>query len=329
MNDSKRTPTATTIGAILVVIAVVAVGGPLLMGGQVSSILSNVGNSIGGGNFGSDFGGGGDTTGNDTSGGDTAGGTTTDPQAGDEIDGKTVETVETAPELLIIRTGELEIEVGDLDAAVSAARSRVVAVGGYISGSDQSADGGEAAAAVTFRVPADRWDDALTAVRGLATGTRKLHVETEAVTNQVIDLGARITNLRATEAAFQKIMSQATKISDILDVQHQLTAVRGEIERLVAEQAHLEEQAAYGTLTVRFVLPATPVVEEVKAGWDPAADADAAAGTLIKIGQRGASFGIWVAIVGVPLALGVIVLVVFALVARRLLWRRGASAGEA
>jgi hypothetical protein len=324
MNESERTPSYATIGAFLVVIAVVAFGALVLMGGQVSSILSNVGNSVGGGDVGSGV--SGDTTGNDTSGGDTADSDTT---GGATTGGQVADAAATAPELLIIRTGELEIEVRDLEAAVSAARSRVVAVGGYISGSDQSATGDEGAAAVTFRIPADRWDDALAAVRGLATATRNLHVETEAVTNQVIDLGARITNLRATEAALQKIMAQASKIPDVLTVQKELTGVRGEIERLVAEKAHLEEQAAYGTLTVRFVLPATPVVEEVKAGWDPAADADAAAGTLIKMGQRGVSFGIWVAIVGVPLALGVIVLVVFALLARRLFWRRGVSAGEA
>jgi hypothetical protein len=87
----------------------------------------------------------------------------------------------------------------------------------------------------------------------------------------VIDLGARITNLRATEAALQKIMEQATKIPDVLDVQSKLTEVRGEIERLVAQKLHLEDQAAYGTLVVTFVLPVQPVVEEVKAGWDPAA----------------------------------------------------------
>src|SRR6185503_2421265 len=124
---------------------------------------------------------------------------------------------------------------------------------------------------------------------GLATATRNLHVETEAVTNQVVDLGARITNLRATEAALQAIMVKATKV---LDVQAKLTDVRGEIERLVAEKTHLEEQAAYGTLTVTFVLPATPVVEEVQAGWDPAADADAATATLIGFGQQLVSIGI-------------------------------------
>ncbi|MFL5775417.1 MAG: DUF4349 domain-containing protein [Chloroflexota bacterium] len=105
-----------------------------------------------------------------------------------------------------MRTGRVTIEVSSLDPAVARAHDGVVALGGFVSGSDQSTENEQAAASVTFRVPADRSDDALAAVRDLATATRTLHVETEAVTNQVIDLGARITNLRATEGALQVIM---------------------------------------------------------------------------------------------------------------------------
>jgi hypothetical protein len=112
-------------------------------------------------------------------------------------------------------------------------------------------------------------------------------------------------------------MVKATKIPDVLDVQAKLTDVRGEIERLVAENAHLEEQAAYGTLTATFVLPVAPVVEEVESGWDPATDVDAAAGALIGLGQRLVTLGIWVAIVGIPIAIGLGILLAFAVVASR------------
>jgi len=313
------TPGKGTIAAILGGIAAVALVGLLLLGGQTSMILSNVGNAIG------DPGNGGPLAGGGTGGGDTTG----EPPPPDQTGGQVADANAIAPELLIIRTGQLTIEVGDLDAATAAARERVVAAGGYVSGSDQTAGGDDASAAVTFRIPASRWDDALAAVQGLATATRNLHVETEAVTNQVVDLGARITNLRATEAALQAIMVKATKIPDVLDVQAKLTDVRGEIERLVAEKTHLEEQAAYGTLTVTFVLPATPVVEEVQAGWDPAADADAATATLIGFGQQLVSIGIWVGIVGIPIGIGFAILIAFTVLAWRVARRVAPDVGEA
>jgi uncharacterized protein DUF4349 len=320
-NLTGNAPGKQTIAAVVGVTAAIALVGLIVLGGQTSSILSNVGNAIGDPSTGG--------AARSGAGGAEAAGDTTDARGAPEQNGGQVADADApAPDLLIIRTGTLTIEVDDLDAAVAAARDRVAAVGGFVSGSDQSSATEEAAAAVTFRIPAGRWDDALAAVRDLGRATRALHVETEAVTNQVVDLGARITNLRATEAALQGIMTKATKIPDVLDVQAKLTDVRGEIEQLVAEKAHLENQAAYGTLTVTFVLPATPVVEEVKAGWDPAADADAAAGALIKIGQRLLSFGIWAAIVGLPILLALGALLALAFVAWRLIRRASPSAVE-
>jgi hypothetical protein len=201
----------------------------------------------------------------------------------------------------------------------------VAAAGGYVSSSEESAAGEEASASVVYRIPADRWDEAVASLRGLATEVRHAVVETEAVTGQVADLGARITNLRASEAALQAIMAQATKISDVLDVQAELTGVRGEIEQLVAQKQGLEERAAFGTLSVVFRLPATPVTEEVQRGWDPATDVDRAAATLIGLGQGVASGAIWLAIVGLPLLLTLGLVVV---VSRRLgqALRRGGEA---
>jgi hypothetical protein len=284
-------------------------GAVVLMGGQTSSILSNVGSAI--------------NTGNE--GGDPASG---QQDVGAPVDeGKEVADAGAAapPELLIIRTGQLDIEVANLAAAVASARTKVLAVGGYISASDETAADEQATASAVYRVPADRWDDALERIRGLASEVRGQQVETEAVTAQVVDLGARITNLRTSEAALQGIMGRATKIADVLAVQTELTTVRGEIERLVAEKALLEERAAYGTLTVVFSLPVTPATEEVQRGWDPATDADRATGTLIGFGQTAVSLGIWLGIVGLPLLIAGLIVAAIAWRIGRLVTRRAAT----
>lgn len=291
--------------AVVVVIVIVVLFGSLFVfgGGQTSSILSTVGSAVGAPE------------------GDSA----ADPAPVDDGGGEVADADAAArpPDLLIIRTGKLELEVADLAAAVAGARTRVLAVGGYVSSSDESSSGDEATATAVYRVPADRWDEALDGIRGLAAHVRQLQVETEAVTGQVVDLGARITNLRASEAALQKIMGQAAKISDVLSVQGELTKVREEIERLVAEKALLEERAAFGTLTVTYNLPATPAVQEVRRGWDPATDADRATGTLIGIGQAATSMAIWLGIVGLPLLVIASILVAIAWRLGRFVIRRG------
>ena len=139
---------------------------------------------------------------------------------------------------------------------------------------------------------------------------RAQEISTDEVTGQVVDLGARIANLRATESALQAIMARAAKIDDVLAVQKQLTDTRGQIEELVAQQTSLDDQAAFGSLSVTFVLPARPAPAATRPpGWDPARDVDAASAKLVRLGQKTTTAGIWLAIIGLPIlvALGVAV----------------------
>jgi hypothetical protein len=225
---------------------------------------------------------------------------------------------------LIVRTGQLDLRVADLDAAVSAAERAVAAVGGYVAGSQRSGDGDQATASVIFRVPAARWTDALVALRAIGTKVLGEQTSSQEVTAQVVDLGARLANLRVTETALQGIMDRATKIPDVLAVQEQLTGVRGQIEELTAEQQTLENQAALATLTVTFAPPPAVAVTQVREGWDPAGEIDQASATLVGLGQGLAGVGIWLLIVGLPvfLVVGVLGLIGF-LVIRH--FRRGAS----
>ncbi len=221
-------------------------------------------------------------------------------------------------ETLIVKTGSLVLDVSDLDAALGRAQAAVAAAGGYVAGSDRSDQGAQRIATVTYRIPAAAWDSTLAAVRAVATKVEKEETNAVEVTGQVIDLGARITNLRATEAALQAIMAKATKIPDVLAVQQQLTDVRGQIEELTAQRQHLQNQAAMGTLTVTFQVSVVAVTTAAKA-WDPGTQVDRATAQLIELAQAAASAGIWLAIVWLPVLLAALaVLVPLAWIGRRL-----------
>jgi hypothetical protein len=283
------------IGAIIIGVLVVGAAILLFGGGQVSTILSTVGGPVG------------DTNGySGSSDGSTSGDTTVGggPASAGGGGAQVADAAAAPPTLLIVRTGTLELEVASLATSVASAGDVVSRAGGYISGSDEAATGDNASASVSYRIPASVWDSTLDGIRRVATNVRHQQVTSEEVSGQVVDLGARISNLRATEAALQAIMARAAKISDVLDVQKQLTDTRGEIERLVADKTQLEGRAAYGSLTVTYHLPAPPAVVTAQKGWDPAADVDRATGKLIAIGQRATTVSIFLAIVGLPLLIG-------------------------
>ncbi|MES2210209.1 MAG: DUF4349 domain-containing protein [Chloroflexota bacterium] len=232
------------------------------------------------------------------------------------------------PDLLIIKTGTMDLQVKDVGVASGAAASAIGALGGYISGSQQFGDGDGVTAAVTYRIPSDRWDEALAAMRSLAIKIVKESTQTEDVTGQVVDLSARITNLKATERALQAIMTQATKISDVLAVQAELTKVRGDIEQATGEKQHLQEQASYSTLTVTFGLQPTAAVVISQQKFDPKDQVDRATASLVDILQGLATAGIWFAIVWLPIlvVLGLFAVIAFAILRRRVRTPAAASA---
>jgi hypothetical protein len=228
-----------------------------------------------------------------------AGGNDSSAQGGD---GGTEPPGAPRDEAKIVYTGSLQLVVGDLDQATTIARQRIDGLGGYVGGSREELDSTSPTATITFRIPAARWEDGVAALRGLATKVVREQTAATEVTGQIVDLEARIRNLRSSETALQGIAAGTARVSDLLEVQKQLTEVRGEIERLDASRAALVDQTAYGTLDTTFGLEEV-AVQAVAAGWDPASEADQATATLVGVLQALATAGIWFLIVWVPILL--------------------------
>jgi Domain of unknown function (DUF4349) len=211
-------------------------------------------------------------------------------------------------EAKIVYTGSLQLVVGDLDEATTSARQRIDGLGGYVGGSREELDATSPTAIISFRIPAARWDEGVAALRGLATKVVREQTAATEVTGQIVDLEARIRNLRSSETALQGIAAGAANVSDLLEVQKQLTEVRGEIERLDASRAALVDQTAYGTLDTTFGLEEV-AVKAVAEGWDPSGEADRATATLVGVLQALATAGIWFLIVWLPilLLLGIVI----------------------
>jgi hypothetical protein len=200
----------------------------------------------------------------------------------------------------IIKSGELTIEVESVSSTVGAIRAMALELGGYVGGSQ--AGNADEAATLTLRLPAARFDDALTRLHELDGEVTAEATREQDVTGSVVDLEARIRNLNASEAQYRSLLNRASDIEDILTIQARLDEVRGQVEQLQAQLDQLSELASLSTLTVT-VVPVVGPVEETAAAWDPKAIFDSAVAALVALGQSLAAVGIWLAILGLPLAL--------------------------
>jgi hypothetical protein len=223
---------------------------------------------------------------------------------------------------LIVKTGQLSLEVADLDRAVTQAQATIVGMGGSVSMSNLSGTGDGAIASATYRVPVARWDEALTALRKLGTKTLSLQSSSSDVTSQVVDLDARLANLRTTESALQAIMARASAIPDVIAVENQLSQTQGQIEQLTAQRSYLANQAAMSTLTVTFQLPGKTVTTQATQDWTLGSQVDEAAAALVRIGQGLATMGVWVVVVVLPIGVVALLLLAFLALLRRIFARR-------
>ena len=100
-----------------------------------------------------------------------------------------------------------------------------------------------------MRVPADNLNRALDALTELGE-VRDRSITTEDVSAQLVDIQARVSNSRKSEAALQEIMSRSGDISDVLEVSRELSQVRQEIEQMTARQESLKAQVRYSTISL-------------------------------------------------------------------------------
>jgi len=89
-------------------------------------------------------------------------------------------------------------------------------------------------------------------LRGLAVDVTSKSSSSRDVTEEYVDLSAKLQNLEATEAQLLRIMEKAETVEDILNVQRELSKTRDEIERTKARMQYLERTSASSLITVRL-----------------------------------------------------------------------------
>lgn len=161
----------------------------------------------------------------------------------------------------IIRNGNLTIEVSSPTETQSRIFSIAETRGGFVVTSEMSQqdtnDKSKPTQSVTLvvRVPALQFEQAMTEIRSGATRVLQDKRTGQDVTEEFIDLEARIKNQRALEGQFLEIMKRANKVEEALDVQRQLAEVRTEIEKIEGRRRFLENQATLSTINVTLQTP--------------------------------------------------------------------------
>ena len=158
----------------------------------------------------------------------------------------------------VIRTGAVAVEVADFESAQSNLTATVQGYGGYVSDTrqDRREIGNETwiRGEVVLRVPSEDFDALVNDARRLGA-VQSVETDSRDVTDQLVDIEARLENLRAERNQLRALYERANTTEDVLAVQRELSDVQQEIERIEARQQSLQDQVAFSTLTVRLEEP--------------------------------------------------------------------------
>ncbi|HOC06549.1 MAG TPA: DUF4349 domain-containing protein [Bacillota bacterium] len=160
----------------------------------------------------------------------------------------------------VIYSAYLSVTVTNVDKAVQDLDAKATSLGGYISESNRNHNKEYPTASITYRIPQTKYLEFLAYARSLGEfSTEK--TDTTDVTEEYIDLEARLANRLVHEERLLEMLGKAETVEELLFVEKELARVREDIEVIEGKLRYLSQMVEMATVTV--YLTEDPGVTEV------------------------------------------------------------------
>ncbi len=156
----------------------------------------------------------------------------------------------------VISIATVSLEVESVETAVGQVRDIAGRLGGFVEQLSSSGGSESPFAELTVRVPQPQFEPALTRIEALGE-VQSRELGSEDVTEQFIDLSARLRTSRREEQSLLALLERSSSVTEILTVERELTRVRSDIERAQGQLTFLERQVDLATIRVVLFPPGT------------------------------------------------------------------------
>jgi hypothetical protein len=183
--------------------------------------------------------------------------------------------VETPNERKLIKQGEISFQTADVNETKSLISNIVEGLEGYIAKDNIIDSKDKITHRLVIRVPAERFDQLLTKIAENAEQLESKSIDVLDVTEEYIDVKARINTKKELENRYKELLKQAKTVEDILAIEKEMGTLRTEIESVEGRLRYLKDQVGYSTLTVEYYQKknssfnfSSKLVIALATGWD-------------------------------------------------------------
>lgn len=195
----------------------------------------------------------------------------------------------------LIKTGSFDILVDDFDEVLGNVKQSAKQLGGLVVSTNDSGVGEDRSVKITVKVPATAFDTFVEKVKGYASVVNSYTEDTTDVTKTYQDLEARLKNEKALESKLVEILGKATKVSEILEVQRELSQVQQNIEVMESQLKYYNSQIEMSSVTISMEL-SSESLEVTGDKWQPVGVFKEAVASLVMLLKDLGTFVIWAAV---------------------------------
>jgi hypothetical protein len=162
----------------------------------------------------------------------------------------------------IIFTASLTVRARDVSQEETHAGEIVNATGGYVSSESSSIDPAHPArstASMELKIPVDAYPATLNKLTTTLGTQVSLQQQAQDVTETVADVTSRVNSAQAAIAQLRALLSRASSVGDLLNIQGQISQQEAALESLQAQQRALNHETAYATVSLRLTGVQVPV----------------------------------------------------------------------
>ena len=161
----------------------------------------------------------------------------------------------------IIYAGTMTVRVDDVDAAATKAIAFATSAGGFVGGDNRRRDDRRSTGTLVLRIPAAKFTPTLEQLKGLGDEEDRT-ITAQDVTDQVVDVQARLNNAEASVDRIRALLAKATTIGEITSLESELSRRLSDLESLQARKRKLDGLTALSTITLQLLGPEAAITTD-------------------------------------------------------------------